>query len=279
MFPIILFSFLAALSAFINPYSIDALVYFYNSYGNKYIKDYILEMQSPSFQDLKGFIVFCMYIFVVLAYSFYKAGTTRIRYILITLVTGYMGLSSIRNIQYFLVSFSFLAYYYRDFDILKATSSYKQKADVYTYLKLFFLFLIYCLIIFKAPRHTEKTFYQNLLPLDAANYILNNLDADNLRLFNDYDVGSFLEFKGIKTFIDPRAEVFLKSNNKKDDILNDYFEVLIGKTYYVDFIRKYGFSHFLAVRGSLMDTYLSRDSNILLLYEDKGYRVFAQKSK
>lgn len=231
------------------------------------------------FDTMRGYLIFGMYILTVLAYCLYKEGTSRLRYVLLTLATACMGLSSARSVQYFLITFPYLAYYYRDFDIIKASEYNKKKSITYIYLKLFVLLVLYGMIIFGAERYTEKKFYESFVPQGPTHYILNHLDVARIRLYNDYDTGDFLMFKGIRPFIDSRADVFLKSNNRKEDILNDYFELLIGRIYYKDFIDKYRFSHYLTVRGSLMDTYLSRDSHVQPLYEDGKFRIFQQSPK
>lgn len=275
--PILVSGSISFLAGFLNPYTTDAILYLYHSYGNEYVNSVIDEMKVPDVKNMGGIIIFGMYLFVILSYSMYKVGTSRIRYFLLTLLTAYMGLSSARGIQYFfIIAFPFLAYYYRNFDILAATHSYK-KTDIYTYIKLVTLTAICITIIGFAPRHTEKDIYDKYGSVNAVDYMVQHLDTNHIRLFNDYDVGNFLEFKGIKTFIDTRADVFLKSNNKKADILNDYMDTLIGRIHYKDFLDMYEFSHLLTIRGSLMDTYLSRDSTILLLYEDEKFRLFERK--
>lgn len=270
---------IAFLISFINPYTIDAITYLYDSYGNEYVNLFVGEMQTPSFKNVIGILIFIIYVCVALAYSVYKNGTTRVRYVIITLLTAYMGLSSARSLQYFFICFPFLAYYYRDMDILEATKSKKSQCNIYTYIKIFIFIAILIFIITNVPRNTENKFFDRLIPVRAVEYILKNLDIGEIRIFNDYDTGDYLAFMGIKPFIDTRAEVFLKSNNKKEDILHDYCEVLIGKVHYTDLVDKYRFTHFLTVRGSLMDTYLSRDPDMLLLYEDERYKVLERKNR
>ncbi|NLI81255.1 MAG: hypothetical protein GX443_06150 [Deltaproteobacteria bacterium] len=272
--PILLFGILAFLAGLANPYFLDAMLYFYNSYGNKYVNIFIIEMGTPSFKDMRGLVIFAMYAFVAIAYAINKAGTSRMRYVFLTLLTAYMGLSSARNVQYFLLTAPFLAYYYRDFDIIAATNCYKKKPDIYTYSKVGLVIILYSIIIFGAPRNSEKKFFETFVPARAIDFLLQNFDTQSIRLFNDYDTGDFLEFKGIRTFIDSRAEVFFKSNNGKEDILDDYFEVLLGKVHYMDLVKKYRFTHYLVIRGTLMDTYLSRDNAFALLYQDEKYRIF-----
>ena len=43
-------------------------------------------------------------------------------------------------------------------------------------------------------------------------------NKENIILYTDYDTGSYLEWKKYKVYIDPRAEVFIKRNNKRKDI-------------------------------------------------------------
>lgn len=274
--PIFIAALAAGFAGLLNPYSTDAMTYLYYSYNNPYIKSFISEMGRLYFDSMRGYLIFGMYILTVFAYCLYTEGTSRLRYVLLTLTTACMGLSSGRSVQYFLITFPYLAYYYRDFDIIEASELNKKKSNTYIYIKLLVLLVLYCLIIFGAERHTEKRFYETFVPQGPTDYVLNHLDVAKIRLYNDYDMGDFLMFKGIRPFIDSRADVFLKSNNKKEEILNDYFELLVGRTYYKDFIQKYRFSHYLTVRGSLMDTYLSRDSHVQLLYEDGKFRIFQQ---
>lgn len=262
--------------SFLNPYSIDSIKYLYNSYGNKYINLLVNEMGSPYFKSIIGIFFYAIYAGIVFLYSIYKDGSSRFRYILLILITSYMGLASTRSIQYFCITIPFLSYYYRDFDILSVKKNKNKKS---IYIMSLLLIIVYIFIITQSPRNTEKNFFGNSIPVGAVQYIKMNLDVPKMRIFNDYDTGSLLIFNGIKPFIDPRAEVFLKSNNKKEDILNDYCEVYLGKIHYLDLIQKYRFTHFLTVRGSLMDTYLSRDPDILLLYEDEKYRVLERKNR
>ena len=47
-----------------------------------------------------------------------------------------------------------------------------------------------------------------------------------MRLYNEYNYGSYLLFKDIPVFIDSRASLYTKQFNKLNyDILNDYNEI------------------------------------------------------
>ena len=45
-------------------------------------------------------------------------------------------------------------------------------------------------------------------PVEAADWILENLDVNNIKLFNEYNYGSYLLYRGIPVFIDSRADLY-----------------------------------------------------------------------
>jgi hypothetical protein len=100
-----------------------------------------------------------------------------------------------------------------------------------------------------------------------------------MRLYNEYNTGGYIEFCGLKTFIDSRAEVFLKSFNKKEDIILDYLNVRRSNLHYKKFIDKYSFTHFLVSSSDPINVYLKEDSDYLKKYEDKMYLVYEVTKK
>jgi len=82
----------------------------------------------------------------------------------------------------------------------------------------------------------------------------------------------------LRPFIDTRAEVFCKSNNKKEDIINDYFDVAFEKTHYRELIRKYKLTHFLVGKTDLLYVYLPEYPDFELLFADGVFKVFSKKT-
>ncbi len=64
-------------------------------------------------------------------------------------------------------------------------------------------------------------------------------------MFNSFNSGPYLEYNGIKTFIDARAELYFEKNNHEADYFKDLYEFEAGTLYYKDFIEKYGFTHMI----------------------------------
>lgn len=56
-------------------------------------------------------------------------------------------------------------------------------------------------------------------PVSASNYIINDLipkvGVEKLRLYNEYNYGSYLLFRGIPVFIDSRADLYAPEFNGK----------------------------------------------------------------
>ena len=67
-------------------------------------------------------------------------------------------------------------------------------------------------------------------PVEAADYILSevekgNLDLSTMKMFNDYNYGSYLLFRGIPVFIDSRADLYSPEFNEDCNIFSDYLSI------------------------------------------------------
>ena len=60
----------------------------------------------------------------------------------------------------------------------------------------------------------DKIIDETSYPVGAAEYIKNNLDLNNIRLYNEYNYGSYLLFQGIPVFIDSRADLYAPEFNR-----------------------------------------------------------------
>ena len=103
----------------------------------------------------------------------------------------------------------------------------------------------------------------------AVEYILAHESVDNVRLWTNYNEGAYAEFMGIRCFIDPRAEVFLSSNNKQRDVFYEYASLEKGSTDYRTFLSWYDFNYILVSDNDIMYTYLPSDDKYVLLLNYK----------
>ena len=116
-------------------------------------------------------------------------------------------------------------------------------------------------------------------PVEAAEYLLEerekgNINFDAMKLFNDYNYGSYLLFKGIPVFIDSRADLYSPEFNEGIDIFSDYLDVSGIGAWYEDKFEKYGITHIMTYANSKLNMLLSRDENYEEIYKDDHFKIF-----
>ena len=79
--------------------------------------------------------------------------------------------------------------------------------------------------------YNQKFVNEKKYPVKAADYILKNIDTKKMRLYNSFGNGSYLEYRGIKVFLDSRSEVYCKEFNNTS-VLEDYYDLYYFKIYY-----------------------------------------------
>ncbi len=115
-------------------------------------------------------------------------------------------------------------------------------------------------------------------PVDASNYILNNLDVKNIRLYNDYNYGSYLLLKDIPVFIDSRADLYTKAFSGLDyDILDDSRDIHTCKSNYLELLNKYEFTHIITYSNAMLAQNLHTNADYKLIYSDKYFVIFEVK--
>ena len=116
----------------------------------------------------------------------------------------------------------------------------------------------------------DKEFY----PTDAVKYIKENIDVSSMRIFNEYNFGSYLLYNDIPVFIDSRADLYTKQFSGLDyDIFDDYKFVVYPQT-----LNFYNITHILIYKKSVLYNILKNDNTLTLLYED-DYFVFYERGK
>lgn len=112
-------------------------------------------------------------------------------------------------------------------------------------------------------------------PIEACDYILENLDVKNIKLFNDYNFGSYLMLRGIPEFIDSRADVYdPKFNKLEDDIFQDYMKIYTLRVYYEDKFEYYKITHILTYKNSILSMYINKTSNYKEVYSDDNFIIY-----
>ena len=126
-------------------------------------------------------------------------------------------------------------------------------------------------------------------PVEVANYILENIDIENMRIFNEYNYGSYLLYRGIPVFIDSRADLYTPEfNGTKNedgeyegrDIFTDYINTTNISTYYENIFNKYEITHVLIRKNTKLNMFLSRDDeHYIELYSDDNFVFYERVSE
>ena len=144
------------------------------------------------------------------------------------------------------------------------------------------LVLSISLIILK-PKVNNRFVDESTYPVKACNYILENLDINNIKLYNEYNFGSYLIYRGIPVFIDSRADLYAPEFNgtknedgKYDgrDIFSDFLNISNIGTFYEGKFREYEITHLLMGKDTKLNLLISRDDNYKLLYSDKKFVIY-----
>lgn len=132
---------------------------------------------------------------------------------------------------------------------------------------------------FKASYIAEKSY-----PIEASKWIKENLDYNNIKLYNDYNYGSYLLMEDIPVFIDSRCDLYTpefngqynkeKKKYEGQDIFSDFINISTISTYYDTKFDEYEITHIITKSNSKLNMLVSRDSKYKELYKDKYFVIY-----
>lgn len=140
-------------------------------------------------------------------------------------------------------------------DAIKLHEIDKMKKNIKIIIEAFAVFIVIVLVGFKSVKNIKEKsdddyINESTYPVAAADWILENLDVNNIKLFNEYNYGSYLLYKGIPVFIDSRADLYSPEFNDSEDIFMDFINTSNISKYYENTFRKYGITHVIIYSNS-----------------------------
>lgn len=139
-----------------------------------------------------------------------------------------------------------------------------------------------------APISNSQYISESSYPVEACKWIKENLDYKNMRMFNDYNYGSYMLYQDIPVFIDSRCDLYTPEFNgekgedgKYDgkDIFSDYMNVSSIATYYETKFENYNITHVITKSNSKLNMLLSKDYNYKELYSDDYFKIYERESE
>ena len=257
---------LSFLVGFINPYGIEAMTYVIHSYGSSIINSIVGEMHSFSLVG-DSFVTYNSTLLLLLvcslAFCFWKKREkVSIHMICLFLGLSLMAFLNLRNQSLFLIG---------AVPFLSIIFSREGKGTIPPKMILVLLFVLVGVFSYRA--FTSQYEFRAKRLEKIVDYLEKYVPKDSI-LYNEFDDGAYLEYHGFRGYIDSRAEIFLKGNNQKYDVLDEYYHVLKGDIVFEKFIEKYHFQYFLVYKDSPIFHYLNGNSEIKEIFHHQDIIVF-----
>ena len=109
----------------------------------------------------------------------------------------------------------------------------------------------------------DKYISESTYPVQACDFILNNIDLKSARFFNEYNYGSYMLYRNIPVFIDSRADLF-----------SDFLDISNFGMDYEDGFEKYGITHVILYQDAKLNNSLKLDNNYRQIYSDKHFVIY-----
>lgn len=258
--PLIIVTIVMLLFGFINPYGIESMTYLFNSYGIDYIDNLVIEMGPLTIKN--GKLIYLHMLIIIITYIANKKSKINLRYTLLLLGTTLLSLQHIKGVLFLLIT-SIIAINYNLKNIFMEEVERQVKTN--KYIKII-LIIITCMIVFVSFKNKnyvkeEDNYYYEI------SEILKENKAESSVIYTGYNAGGYIEYQGFRCYIDQRAEVFLKSNNKKENILLEYYNLKTGNDNLKNFFDKYKFDYIIIDNyESILHTYIDELDEYTQIY-------------
>lgn len=154
--------------------------------------------------------------------------------------------------------------------------------------------IVICLAIICSTHIIKPTLREDYVdtssyPVEASDWILKNLDVKNIKLYNEYNYGSYLLFRGIPVFIDSRCDLYSPEFNGEynqetkeydgRDIFSDALNIAgLGVNYKTKF-KEYGVTHVILYENSKLAMILESDSDYTRIYNKGNFKIFKRQTE
>lgn len=139
-----------------------------------------------------------------------------------------------------------------------------------------FIIVDFCLIFEKRNDQyvDEKTY-----PVEMSNYILDYFKETgfyNVRIFNEYNYGSYLLYRGIPVFIDSRADLYSPEFNSGVNVFEDSESVGSFEMDIDELVEKYNITHIILSNQSQLNKVLKKieGTKYKLVKEDENFSFY-----
>lgn len=253
------------LAAMVNPYGVRSVVYLFRSLQDGGLLSTINEVHRSSFRDIlaySGGVLVCQVLYLLLC--LFRRERFPLRYFFMLLGTFAMALYAVRNNAFYvLMGGAVCAWELRRVPARLPLAPTLKKAAA---------------VAAVALAVVMSTHSYDLMARTHGYRALDELRAlcpeEEVRLYTNFNCGSYAEWLGFRCYADPRAEVFLKSINGREDILAEIWASNRGGVTAAALQEKYHFDYWLVPKGYSLDRELGRNRHAEQVVETDGFLVY-----
>ena len=160
---------------------------------------------------------------------------------------------------------------YKCMDDLKKL--FKEMTGLYGIAITLCLFIIVSTNIYR-PKLDDNYIDESSYPVQACDYILANLDINNMKIYNEYNYGSYMLYRGIPVFVDSRADLYTPEFNPGCTVFDDFLNISNIGTYYENKFDEYDITHVICFKNAKLNMFLSRNYEYKELYSDDHFVIY-----
>lgn len=143
---------------------------------------------------------------------------------------------------------------------------------------IFLFILVICMSYNKVKyKFDDKFVDEETYPVQACDYILENIDLSKAKFYNEYNYGSYMLYRGIPVFIDSRADLYAPEfSGLEDDIFMDFINVSSIGDFYEDTFEKYNITHAIMYSDSKISMIIDKtnDNRYNKIYSDDHFVIY-----
>lgn len=273
--PLIIVTIISLLAGLLNPYGIRMVTYIFTSYGVSAIFNMVDEMRPFNLRTIFNVLLYISIVVTLILYIFGKNKNIRARYLILFFGFFALGINSIKGMSHLiLVMFFPLALLYKNkrMEHLIDAPIGRNAILLWTGVLSVSIFVVASAVTLpKIPTGINPDIVAAVDTIDQSESQIEK--RQDITVYTGYNDGGYLEFRGYKSYIDPRAEVFLKANNKKEDILQEWTDFKKRKTTDKSLIEKYNFDYIFINNESDLFQSLDENNEYKMIYENSDSTV------
>lgn len=266
------------LTGFITPLGLTPFTYVFNQFAGDTL-DIIQEYNNITISNCFSFFQIISVLSAIFLLTKEKIELSDL-FLLLGLIL--MSLVAIRSLAYFIIIGSFAISNYIGKANKRISDEANKKLDYIFNKKSELLVILLCFVTVGVTlfyfNNTNDFYDDSKYPIKATEFIKKKLNTNDIRIFNEYYVGSYLLYNDIDVFIDSRSDLYTTPFNKLErDIFNDYVDV-INNLNYEEVFNYYQVTHILLKKDNLLIKILSSDENYQEIYSDNYFIILERNN-